>query len=344
MQVAVLTDSLRFTFEERDRPTPDSDEVLVEMTNVGICKSDVHYWEHGRIGEYVVENPLVLGHESAGIVVEVGDDVADIEPDDRVALEPGIFCGGCEHCRRGEYNLCPNVEFMATPPDDGAFAEYVAWPANLAHVLPGNVSMREGALCEPFGVGLHATRRGSVGHGDTVAILGAGTIGSVTMEAAKAAGATDVIVADVVDSKLERAAEHGADATVNVSREDFAIGVDDYTDGRGADVVFEATDSEPDLEALIDATRRGGAVVMIGLADEATVEINALEIITNELDVYGSFRDANRYGPAIDLIANGDVDIGWIVDFSAPLEDVRNAFERARDDDGAIKGMISIGE
>jgi len=344
MQVAVLTEDLEFEFEDRERPTQGEDEVLVEMTDVGICKSDVHYWEHGRIGEYVVESPLVLGHESAGVIAEVGDDVEGIEVGDRVALEPGIPCGTCEHCRRGKYHLCPNVEFMATPPDDGAFAEYVAWPADLAHVLPEGVSIREGALCEPFAVGLHASRRGSVGHGDTVAILGAGTIGSVTMEAVKAAGATDIIVGDVVDSKLERAADAGADATVNVGKEDFAAVVDDYTDKRGADVVFEATDSEPDVQALIDAARRGGKVVIIGLADEADVEIDALEVITSELDVLGSFRDANCYGPAIDLVANGDVDIDRIADFTEPLENVREAFERARDDDEAIKGMISIDE
>ncbi|MFB6150734.1 MAG: NAD(P)-dependent alcohol dehydrogenase [Haloarculaceae archaeon] len=344
MQVTVLTEDLEFETVERERPTPGSDEVLVAMREVGICKSDVHYWEHGRIGDYVVEGPLVLGHESAGEVAAVGDDVEGVEPGDRVAVEPGIPCGECEHCRRGEYNLCPNVEFMATPPDDGAFAEYVAWPANLVHVLPENVSLREGALCEPFGVGLHATRRGSVGHGDTVAILGAGTIGSVTMEAAKAAGATDLVVGDVVDSKLERAADAGADETVDVRERDFAAVVDEYTDGRGADVVFEATDSRPDVEALVDAARRGGTVVMIGLADEATVDVDALEVITNEIDVLGSFRDANRYGPAVDLLANGDVDIDRIADFTASLDEVQAAFERARDDDDVIKGMISMGE
>jgi len=344
MQAAVLTDDLEFEFEERERPTPGEGEVLVEMTDVGICKSDVHYWEHGRIGDYVVENPLILGHESAGVVAEVGENVEGVAAGDRIALEPAIPCGRCEHCRRGEYNLCPNVEFMATPPDDGAFVEYLTWPADLVHVLPENVSLVEGALCEPFGVGLHATNRGDVGHGDTVAILGAGTIGSVTMEAAKAAGATDLIVGDIVDSKLDRASEAGADATVNVAEEDFAEVVEEYTDGRGADVVFEATDSEPDVEALIDAARRGGTVVMIGLADEAEVEIDAIEVITNEIDVLGSFRDANRYGPAIDLLANGDVDIERIADFTEPLGNVREAFERARDDDDVIKGMISIGE
>lgn len=344
MQVSVLTENLEFEFEERERPTPADEEVLVEMTDVGICKSDVHYWEHGRIGDYVVEQPLVLGHESAGIIAEVGAAVDRFEAGDRVTLEPGIACGMCEHCRRGEYNLCPNVDFMATPPFDGAFAEYLSWPAELVHPLPENVSLVEGALCEPFGVGLHATNRGNVGHGDTVAILGAGTIGSVTMEAAKAAGATDIIMADIIDSKLERASEHGADATVNVREGDFAATVEDYTDGRGADVVFEATDSEPDVQALIDAARRGGTVVMIGLADEATVEVDALEIITNELDLLGSFRDANRYGPAIDLLENDDAEIGWIADFTEPLENVEEAFERARNDNDAIKGMISIGD
>jgi L-iditol 2-dehydrogenase len=344
MQVAVLTTELEFRLEERDRPTPDSDEVLVEMTDVGICKSDVHYWEHGGIGEYVVEEPLILGHESAGIVRAVGNDVKDVAIGDRVALEPGIVCGTCEHCRRGEYNLCPNVDFMATPPFDGAFAEYVAWPADLAHVLPESVSLVEGALCEPFAVGLHASRRGDVGHGDTVAILGAGTVGSLTMEAAKAAGATDIIVGDVVDRKIERAAEHGADATVNVRGGDFAGVISEYTDGRGVDVVVEATDDTTDVNALVNAARRGGTLVMIGLGDDEDVGVDVLEIITNELDVLGSFRDANRYGPAIDLLANGDAEIDWIADFTEPLENVERAFRRAHEDDDVIKGMVSIGE
>lgn len=177
MRAAVLTDTERFELRDRDRPTPASDEVLVAVRDVGICGSDVHYYERGRIGDHVATDPLILGHESAGVVVEVGADVDSHEPGDRVAMEPGVPCRRCEQCKRGEYHLCPDVEFMATLPDDGAFTEYVAWPADYAYALPDSVSTLEGALCEPLSVGIHACRRADVGVGDSVLVTGAGPIG-----------------------------------------------------------------------------------------------------------------------------------------------------------------------
>ena len=159
MRSAVLLEPGEFRIERRDRPTPEADEVLVAVRDVGICGSDVHYYTHGRIGEYVVENPLVLGHESAGEVVDAGDDVEGIAAGDRVTMEPGVPCEECDHCRRGVYNRCPDVRFMATPPVDGAFTEYVAWPADYVYRLPEDVSTRAGALCEPLSVETSSGRR-----------------------------------------------------------------------------------------------------------------------------------------------------------------------------------------
>ncbi|GAA0219345.1 NAD(P)-dependent alcohol dehydrogenase [Halobaculum roseum] len=341
MRTVVLHEPGQFEMRERERPEPAADEVLVAVRDVGICGSDVHYYEHGRIGDYVVEDPLILGHESAGEVVAVGENVETLAPGARVTLEPGVPCRQCRHCKRGEYHLCTDVEFMATPPHDGAFAEYVSWPADFVYELPEAVSMREGALCEPLSVGIHACRRGDVGVGDTVLVTGAGPIGMLAMEAARAAGATDILVSDVVGSKLDRALDRGADRVIHVTETDLDAAVDEYTDGVGADVVVEASGAEPSIESTLDAVRRGGTIVLVGLADEAEVPLDVLEIIDNELDVHGSFRYANTYDAAVDLLADGTVDVEGIVDFTDPLEEIDAAFRRSMERD-TVKGMISI--
>ena len=343
MRVAVLSPDLELTLEERDRPAPDDDEVLVRTRSVGICGSDVHYYEHGRIGDYVVDSPLILGHESAGEVVAVGENVDESRVGERVTLEPGVPCRRCEHCARGEYNLCADVTFMATPPDDGAFAEYVAWPADFAYALPENVSLDEGALVEPLSVGVHVARRADVGVGDSVLITGCGPIGLLVMEAVRAAGATDVFISDVVPEKLALAESRGADLTVDVRETDLRTAVDDATDGRGVDVVVEASGAPPAVQGAFDAVRRGGSVVLVGLAPDGEVPLDTNEIIDNELDVYGSFRYRNTYRAALDLLADGAVDVEGIIDFDATLDEVDSAFQRAQEPE-TVKGMIRLGD
>ncbi len=341
MRTAVLVEPHEFELHDRPRPSPDPDEVLVAVRDVGICGSDVHYYEHGRIGDYVVEEPLVLGHESAGEVVEVGTNVTTLEPGDRVALEPGVPCRRCGHCKQGDYHLCEDVRFMATPPHDGAFTEYVSWPADYAYDLPETVSTTEGALCEPLSVGIHACRRGDVRTGDTVLVTGAGPIGLMILEAARAAGATDIVLTDVVDEKLAFARERGADLTVNVADDDLEAAIDAYTDGVGVDVVVEASGAVSSIESTIDVVRRGGTVVLVGLASEANVPFDVLDIIDNELDVHGSFRYKNTYPAAVDLLADGVVDVEGIVEFESSLEEIDDAFQRAMDPN-VIKGMVSF--
>ncbi|MFC6976720.1 NAD(P)-dependent alcohol dehydrogenase [Halomicroarcula sp. GCM10025709] len=341
MRAAVLVEPTEFELEERPRPSPGPDDVLVAVRDVGICGSDIHYYEHGRIGDYVVEEPLVLGHESAGEVAAVGENVTGLAPGDRVALEPGVPCRRCAHCKRGDYHLCEDVTFMATPPHDGAFAEYVAWPADFAYKLPDSVSTAAGALCEPLSVGIHACRRGDIGTGDTVLVTGAGPIGLLVMEAARAAGATDVLVTDVVAEKLTRAEARGADLAIDVTEADLETAVDEYTDGVGADVVVEASGATPSIQSTFDAVRRGGTVVLVGLADEATVPVDVLELIDNEIDVAGSFRYKNTYDAAVALLADGSVDVEGLIDFEAPLDGIDDAFGRAMDPT-AVKGMITF--
>ena len=341
MRAVVLKSTEQFEMHDRERPTPDDDEVLVSVQDVGICGSDVHYYNHGRIGDYVVEDPLILGHESAGEVVKVGATVDGLEPSDRVTLEPGVPCRRCGHCKRGDYHLCESVTFMATPPHDGAFADYVAWPADFAYKLPEEVSTREGALCEPLSVGIHACRRGNVNTGDSVLITGAGPIGLLTMETARAAGATDIIITDVVESKLSFASERGADRTIDVTEEALEKAVDEYTNGVGVDVVVEASGAKPSIKSTLDVVRRGGTIVFVGLTSEAEVPLNVLEIIDNELDVHGSFRYKNTYQAAVDLLADDVVDVEGIIDFESPLEDLDEAFRQSMEPD-VVKGMISV--
>lgn len=342
MNAEVLTGIEEFETRERDRPEPGPDEVVVRIRNVGICGSDVHYWEHGRIGDFVVEDDLVLGHESAGEVAAVGEDVTDLDSGTAVTVEPNIPCRRCVYCKRGEYHLCDDLIFMATPPHDGAFVEYVSWPADFIHKLPGNVSTREGALCEPISVCINACRRGDVGVGDTVLVTGCGPIGLITMEVAYAFGADEVVVSDVVPAKLDRAVDRGAARGVNVAETDLETAVDEFTDGQGADVVVEASGASPAIASTVDVVRRGGTVVLLGLPEDGEIPIDTIEVITNEIDVHGSFRFRNTYPEAVSLLEQGVIDVEALIDFTEPLDEVGTAFEQVRDDETVVKGMIEV--
>ena len=220
-------------------PKPSEKEVLVKIEYCGICGSDVHYYEYGRVADYVVEGDFILGHEVAGTVVEVGSQVKSLKVGDRVALEPGIGCGKCEQCKEGKYNLCKDVIFFATPPVQGALKDYVVHPEDMCFKLPDNVSTKEGALVEPLSVGLHACRQGGVTLGNSVVILGAGCIGLCTLLSAKAFGASEIIVVDLFEKRLEFAKKMGATHVINGKEEDVIARVNELLRGKGADVVLE---------------------------------------------------------------------------------------------------------
>ncbi|ULH13828.1 NAD(P)-dependent alcohol dehydrogenase, partial (plasmid) [Deinococcus sp. KNUC1210] len=208
------------SWEERTVPAPGPFEVRVQVQRIGVCGSDVHYYTHGRIGGFVVEAPLVLGHEVSGTVEAVGEGVTRLKVGDRVALEPGIPCRKCAYCKTGHYNLCPQMHFMATPPVDGALSEWVIWPEDFTFAIPDSMSLDSAALLEPLAVGVWAARRGGVKMGDSVAVIGAGPIGCTTLQAAKAAGATTLIAVDLEDFRLDLARQLGATHTINARTED----------------------------------------------------------------------------------------------------------------------------
>ena len=239
-----MTDIEKLEVGEAPMPKIGADDVLIKVRSVGICGSDLHYYREGAIGDFKVEFPFILGHEAAGIVEEVGENVTSLKKGDRVCMEPGVPCMKCEECLSGHYNLCRDVRFWATPPYDGVLSEYVAHPAAFTFKIPDNMSFTEGALVEPLAIGLHACNMGGVKLGQTVAILGAGCIGLVTLLAAKAYGATQIIVGDVLEKRLNKARELGAVA-INTAEEDFAAKVMELTGGRGADVVSTAPASPP---------------------------------------------------------------------------------------------------
>jgi len=341
MQAAVLTEPGTVELRERERPAPVEGEVLVRVREVGICGSDLHYYEHGGVGDGGLDGPHVLGHESAGEVAALGDGVTGLSVGDRVTVEPGAPCRRCEHCRRGAYNRCPDVTFLGSPPDDGALREYIAWPADCVYPLPEGVSTREGALCEPLSVGVHAARRAGVSPGDTVLVTGAGPIGRCACEAVRAAGATDVVVSDVVPAKLDRARDRGADRTVDVCEADLTAAVGEYADGRGVDCAIEASGASAAVRSAVEAIRRGGAVALVGMAADPEVSLDTLDLINREVDLRGCYRYADTYPTAIALLSDGRADLTRLVDFEAPLSAVDDALQRAGEPE-TVKGTVTL--
>lgn len=311
-----------------DPGRPPAGFVRVKVGAVGICGSDVHYLEHGRIGDFVVRAPMVLGHETAGTVAEVGPDVTGLTAGDRVAMEPGIPCGNCDVCRRGRYNLCPHVRFWATPPVDGSLAEYVVHPAAFAYRLPDSMSLADGALIEPLAVGVHACNRGRVSPGDVVAITGGGTIGAVSLLAARAFGASATVISDVVPERLERALRLGATAVADARSEDLGAVVRRVA-GRGADVGIECSGHPNAPGSLIQAAAPAGRLVLVGMGPQPT-PIDTVAAMVKELDVATVFRYAHAYRTAINLVKGGRVSVGELVTDRFPFARAIEAFELAR--------------
>lgn len=343
MRVAVLERRNVMSLGSRPRPVAGPDDVLVRVHRVGVCGSDVHYYTHGRIGSFVVEKPLVLGHEMAGVIEDVGSNVARERIGERVAVEPGIPDRTCEWCRSGRYNLCPNVHFMATPPFDGALAEYIVTPADFAFALPEHVSLDEGALMEPLSVGVYALHRSELKAGQSVAIVGAGPIGLVTLQVAKASGAGSITMIDLDEHRLATARALGATHTIDASQGDAVAALMAFTHGRGVDVVFEAAGSPKTAAAAVAMARRGGKVVMIGLPPEDNFPYPLVLAMSREIDILTVFRYANVYPAAIALVAQGRVDTRSLVTHRFPLEGAEEALKLSDSRaDGVIKAMVEV--
>ncbi|CUS15241.1 unnamed protein product [Tuber aestivum] len=341
------------TFEERPVPKiQNPTDVLIRVNVTGICGSDaspfypspVHYWQHGRIGDFILEAPMVPGHESAGTVVEIGPKVTSLKPDDHVALEPGVSCRRCPFCKAGEYNLCIDMKFAATPPYDGTLAKYYVLPEDFCVKLPESVSLDEGALVEPLAVGVHVVRKAGVKPGDSVVVFGAGPVGLLCCGVAKAFGATKVIAVDIIDSRLEFAERYAATGTFNATHSknpnvNAAQIIKLFDLEFGADVSIDASGAAPSINTCVHVLRTGGTFVQVGMGT-TEIAFPILKLCAKEITLKGSF----RYGPgdyklAVELIASGKVMVKELITGRVKFEDAEKAFEQVLNGQG-IKTLI----
>lgn len=343
MKVAVMTAIGEMAFEERDIPKAKDNEVLVKLEYVGICGSDLHYYEAGAIGNFIVEPPFVLGHEPGGTVVEVGKDVKHLKVGDRVALEPGKTCGHCQFCREGKYNLCPDVVFFATPPVDGVFQEYVAHEADLCFKLPDNVSTLEGALIEPLAVGFHAAIQGDAHLGQKAVVMGSGCIGLVSMMALKARGVSEVYVVDVMEKRLEKAMELGATAVINGAKEDVVERLKELTKGEGVDLAIETAGTEITARQAILAVKKGATIVLVGYSKTGEMTLPVGTVLDKELTLKSVFRYRHIYPMAIEAVASGKVNLKGIVTNEFTLDEAPKAMEYSvKNKADIVKAVIKI--
>ncbi|KAG7293491.1 hypothetical protein NEMBOFW57_003543 [Staphylotrichum longicolle] len=324
------------TFEERPVPKlQHPHDVLVAINYTGICGSDVHYWQHGAIGHFVVKDPMVLGHESAGTVVEVGSQVKTLKKGDRIALEPGYPCRRCGSCLSGRYNLCPDMVFAATPPYDGTLTGFWTAPFDFCYKLPDNVSLQEGALIEPLAVGVHIVKQARVTPGASVVIMGAGPVGLLCAAVARSFGATKVVSVDIVQAKLDFAKSYAATHTYmsqRVSPEENARALIEAADlGAGADVVIDASGAEPSIQTSLHVVKMGGTYVQGGMG-KADINFPIMALCLKEVTARGSFRyGSGDYKLAIELVAAGKVDVKALVNGVVAFKDAEEAFKKVKE-------------
>ncbi|HFD2040059.1 TPA: NAD(P)-dependent alcohol dehydrogenase [Clostridium perfringens] len=343
MKVAVMNGIGKMDLIERDIPIVKENEVLVKLDYVGICGSDLHYYENGHIGDYIVEPPFVLGHEPGGVVVEVGNKVKHLNIGDRVALEPGKTCGHCEFCKTGRYNLCPDVIFFATPPVDGVFQEYVAHEADLCFKLPENVSTLEGALIEPLAVGFHAAIQGGARIGQTAVVMGAGCIGLVSMMALKAMGVSNVYVVDIMEKRLEKALELGATGIINAKEKNAIEEVMKITNNNRCDLVIETAGTEITTVQAIHMAKKGSNIVLVGYSKSGEMTLPMSLVLDKELTFKTVFRYRHIYNMAIEAVASGKVNLKGIITNEFDLDDVQKAMDYSVNNKADIvKAVIKI--
>ncbi|XP_033751019.1 sorbitol dehydrogenase-like [Pecten maximus] len=325
---------------EKPIPEPGPGEVQLCMQQVGICGSDVHFWQHGSIGDFVVKAPMILGHEGSGMVSKLGEGVTSLKVGDRVAIEPGVPCRTCKYCKSGRYNLCNDCVFCATPPHHGNLSRYFVHAADFCFKLPDHVSCEEGALLEPLSVSVHACRRAGIKLGSRVLVCGAGTIGLVMLLTAKAMGASEVCIIDIDESRLEFAKKLGATHAVKVTSRDPEVIAQQVEDiiGEKTEITIECSGATSCVQTAIYATEAGGCVVLVGCCQKY-IELPVTVASLREVDIRGNLRYANCYPTALDMVASGKVDVKPLITHRFSLEDSIKAFETTLRGEG-IKVMI----
>ena len=336
MRASVLRAAGDLVVEERPVPTPAPHEVLVRISSVGVCGSDVHYYEHGRIGSFEVTRPLVLGHEASGVVEGVGAAVTRLRPGDRVSLEPGVPDLSCPQCLAGRYNLCEDMRFHATPPYDGSFVEYVVHHELFSHRVPDSMTDDAAALLEPLSVALWACQKGGVTAGSRVLVTGVGPVGLLVVQVARALGAAEVVASDVNAQRLALAEELGATGVLDAS------GSEAPSRPFRPDVLLDCSGNPAAIRAAIDMVAPAGRVVLVGMGG-AEYPMPMSTVQERELEVTGTFRYAHTWPTAIGLAESGAVDLDRLVTSHHGIEQVAQALSAVRRDPTSIKPVVHPG-
>ena len=326
MRAAVLSGPGNLQLAEVADPVPRDDEVLVRIHANGICGSDIHFYEDGRLGPYVVEKPYIPGHEACGTVISEPKSVVEAPRiGQRVAIEPGIPCRRCTFCKNGRYNLCTSVRFLSAPPENGTFADMVAMPWDFVHILPDSVDDETGAFVEPVSVAVQACERSEISAGETVLVIGAGPIGLILGLVAAQYGAARIYIADILPHRLALADKLGFDGIFNPASRDIREEVIEVTGG-GADIVFDASGSSSAVSQTPNLVMRGGRIVLIGWPDRGVFEFPFEQVLEKELDVRGVNRYCNTYKKSISLMSRGGFNPGELISHRFAFEDIQEAF------------------
>ena len=331
MKAFVLHGAEDIRLEDVARPVPGPNEALVKVRAAGVCGSDLHYYAHGKCGDFVPTRPFILGHEFAGEIVAVGDSANNSLIGNRVAIDPSRPCGTCSLCKQGRYNLCPDMVYFGsasvTPPSDGCFAEYVVAPVSNCIEIPDHFEFSWGALLEPLSVATHAVMRSGGVAGKTVLITGGGTIGQMILLIAKAFGARKIVISDIKPFARDFAMQHGATTAADPSAKDFAETITSETP-EGFEVVFEASGVAAALKQAFQHAAKGSTIVQVGTLDNGiAVPVNTL--LTKEIQYLGSWRFANVFERVLDLISSGTIDIRSLISQKLPFSELPQAIQMA---------------
>ncbi|MFD2831166.1 NAD(P)-dependent alcohol dehydrogenase [Corticicoccus populi] len=323
-----MHDISEVSVEDREVPSISAEEVLIEVKAVGVCGSDVHYYNHGRIGRRVVKYPHVQGHECAGVVIDIGEDVKNLKPGDRVVVEPGIACGECDFCKKGKYNLCDEMVFISTPPHQGAFAKYISHKSSFVHKIPDELDFTTASLAEPLAVGIHVMNRAEVKPDDTIVIVGMGPVGLLMVIAARAYGIKNILVFDVEDFRLKIAESLGAARTFNAK--DGSVKEQITSTGfESANIFIDTSGNNRVIYDSVNVIKKGGKVVLVGFPSNEETTFDFISLLQKEIDIISIYRYRNVFPSAVKILTEYSNIARAIITHKFDLENIKDAMEQS---------------